>query len=82
MQPTGPQVTFLNHLRGGTRRASADIDACMVGPLIRANLVRLDDDPAAAARRRRPPGTTFTLTSQGAQLLTDHETGCALASQG
>jgi hypothetical protein len=80
MQPTGPQLTFLTYLRGGTRRASTDIDACVVGPLIRANLVRLDDDPAAAARRRRPPGTIFTLTSLGAQLLMDRETGCALAS--
>ncbi|HEY3846879.1 MAG TPA: hypothetical protein VGL95_07175 [Acetobacteraceae bacterium] len=82
MQPTAPQVTFLNDLRGGARRASAAMDASMVGPLIRANLVRWDDDPGAAARRRRPPGSTFTLTSLGAQLLADREAGCALADQG
>jgi hypothetical protein len=78
MQPTAPQVTFLTNLRNGARRASAAMDASMVGPLIRANLVRWDDDPDAAARRRRPPGSTFTLTSLGVQLLADHEAAYAL----
>ncbi len=82
MQPTESQVTFLTDLRGGARRASAEMDASMVGPLIRANLVRWDADPSAAARRRRPPGTIFTLTGLGAQLLADREAGCALAGQG
>ena len=45
----------------------------MIGPLIRANLVRWDDDPAEAAKRRRPPGSTFALTSLGAQSLAEHE---------
>jgi hypothetical protein len=81
MQPTAPQVTFLNDLRNGARRASAAMDASMVGPLIRANLVRWDEDAGAAARRRRPPGSTFTLTSLGAQLLEDREARCALAGQ-
>jgi hypothetical protein len=82
MQPTAPQVTFLTDLRNGARRARAAMDASMVGPLIRANLVRWDDDPGAAARRRRPPGSMFTLTSLGVQLLADHEAGCARAGQG
>ena len=45
----------------------------MIGPLIRANLVRWDDDPAEAAKRRRPPGSTFALTSLGAEFLAEHE---------
>lgn len=82
MQPTAPQVTFLTDLRRGARRATAAMDASMVGPLIRANLVRWDEDAGAAARRHRPPGTVFTLTSLGAQLLAEREAGGVLASQG
>ena len=73
MALTNEQLQFLADLRAGTRRAAATLDAGMVGPLIRSNLVRLDDDPSEAARRRRPPGTTFTLTSLGEQCLAEHE---------
>jgi len=73
MELTNEQMAFLADLRNGTCRAEAALDASMIGPLIRANLVRLDDDPAAAARRRRPPGTTFTLTGLGEQCLAEHE---------
>ena len=45
----------------------------MIGPLIRANLVRWDDDPAAAAKRRDPPGSTSHSTSLGEQYLLEHE---------
>ena len=55
MQPTASQLTFLADLRQGPRRAAAHLDASMVGPLIRANLVQWDNEPGDAARRRRPP---------------------------
>ncbi|MEJ0017293.1 MAG: hypothetical protein WDN25_12130 [Acetobacteraceae bacterium] len=73
MELTNEQLAFLADLRKGTCRADAGLDASMVGPLIRANLVRWDDDPDAAAKRRRPPGTTFTLTNVGEQCLAEHE---------
>ena len=73
MEPTTPQLTFLADLRQGPRRAVPDLDANMVGPLIRANLVRWDDEPGDAARRRRPPSTIFALTRLGACVLAEHE---------
>lgn len=73
MEPTAPQFTFLADLRQGPRRAGAGLDASMVGPLIRANLVQWDDEPGAAARRRRPPSTIFALTRLGACVLAEHE---------
>ena len=73
MEPTAPQLTFLAGLRQGPRRADAHLDASMVGPLIRANLVQWDDEPGDTARRRRPPSTVFVLTSLGACLLAEHE---------
>jgi len=75
-----PQLTFLADLRSGARRASARLDASMVGPLIRANLVQWDDEPGDAARRRQPPSTIFTLTEPGACLLADHEAKRCLAA--
>lgn len=75
MELTSEQLAFLADLRIGACRAVAALDASMIGPLIRANLVRWDDDPAEAARRRQPPGTTFTLTSLGEQCLAGHEVG-------
>jgi hypothetical protein len=65
MEPTSPQLTFLAELRRGPRGADAHLDASMVGPLIRANLVQCDDEPGDAARRRRPPSTIFALTPAG-----------------
>jgi hypothetical protein len=73
MEPTAPQLTFLADLRQGPRRADPDLDASMVGPLIRANLVQWDDEPGHAARRRRPPSTIFALTRLGACVLAEHE---------
>jgi len=48
-------MAFLADLRTGARRAVVALDASVIGPLIRANLVRWEDDPAEAARRREPP---------------------------
>ena len=73
MELTRPQLDFLIDLRTGACRAVAGLDAGVIGPLIRANLVRWDDDPAEAAKRRRPPGSTFALTSLGAESLAEHE---------
>jgi hypothetical protein len=73
MELTRLQLGFLIDLRTGSCRAAATLDAGVIGPLIRANLVRWDDDPDEAAKRRRPPGSTFALTSLGAQSLAEHE---------
>ena len=75
MELSDEQLAFLLELRKGARRALATMDAGMIGPLIRANLVRWEDDPSAAALRQGPPGSTFTLTEQGEQLLAEHEAG-------
>ena len=75
MEPTAPQLIFLADLHRGPRRAAAHLDASMVGPLIRANLVQWDDEPGDAARRRRPPSTIFALTPLGACLVAEHEAG-------
>lgn len=69
-------MAFLFDLRTGACRAAAALDASVIGPLIRANLVRWDDDPAEAAKRRDPPGTTFTLTSLGEEHLLEHDARC------
>lgn len=68
---------FLADLRRGPCRAAPQLDAGVVGPLIRANLVRWEDEPGEAARRRQPPATTFALTNLGAQILREHETQTA-----
>jgi hypothetical protein len=73
MDLTDEQMAFLADLRKAACPAIAALDASMIGPLIRAHLVRWDDDPAAAAKRQRPPGTTFTLTSLGEQYLAEQE---------
>ncbi len=70
---TREQIIFLANLRKGTCRATAAQDASVIGPLIRANLVRWDDDPSAAASRRKPPGSNFTLTPLGEACLAEHE---------
>ena len=71
MELTAAQLTFLNSLSQQPAVAAHDVDASMVGPLIRANLVRWEDDSDAAARRRLTPGSTFTLTPEGARVLLD-----------
>jgi hypothetical protein len=75
MELTDEQVAFLADLRNGACPAVAALDASMIGPLIRANLVRWDDDPAESAKRQHPPGTAFTLTDLGEQCLVELETG-------
>ena len=73
MNLTREQAIFLADLRRGTRNATATQDASMIGPLIRANLVRWDDDPSKIAGRRNPAGSTFTLTALGEACLAEHE---------
>ncbi len=73
MDLTREQLAFLADLRRGTCRATAAQDASVIGPLIRANLVRWDDDPSDAASRRKPPGSIFTLTPLGEACLAEHE---------
>ena len=79
MDLTPEQMTFLAGLRRGACRAIAAQDATVIGPLIRANLVRWDDDPREAAGSRRPPGSTFTLTPLGEVCLAVHEARQSLA---
>ena len=73
MDLTPEQRAFLADLRKGTLQATAGQDASVIGPLIRANLVRWDDDPKEAGSRRKPPGSTFTLTPLGEARLAKHE---------
>jgi hypothetical protein len=72
MNLTRNQMTFLADLQQGTCRATAAQDASVIGPLIRANLVRWDVDPGKEATRRNPPGSSFTLTSLGEACLAEH----------
>jgi hypothetical protein len=73
MDLTREQMMFLADLRKGTQRATATQDASVIGPLIRANLVRWDDNPGDPAGRRRTPGSSFTLTPLGEACLAEHE---------
>lgn len=73
MDLTHKQMTFLGDLRRGACRARATQDASMIGPLIRANLVRWDDDPGTTAGCREPPASSFTLTALGEASLDEHE---------
>jgi hypothetical protein len=74
MYLTLEQMAFLSDLRGGARRATAAQDASMIGPLIRANLVRWDDDPREGARRRHQAASSFTLTVLGEASLARYDT--------
>lgn len=67
---TPEQLTFLIDLQNGTCRATAAQDASVIGPLIRADLVRWDVDPAS---RRNPQGSTFSLTPRGEACLAEHQ---------
>ena len=73
MDLTREQAIFLAELRRGTRSATAAQDASMIGPLIRANLVRWDDDPSESVTRRRSRGSTFNLTLLGEVCLGEHD---------
>jgi hypothetical protein len=78
MDLTREQADFLAGLRKGTCRASAAQDASVIGPLIRANLVRWEDDPGKAGTGRKPQGSSFTLTELGEASLAEHEQQDAL----
>lgn len=70
---TREQRAFLTELRKGSCRATAAQDASIIGPLIRANLVRWDDDPSKEGGCRKPQGSSFTLTERGEAHLGEHE---------
>jgi hypothetical protein len=71
MDLTQEQMAFLVDLQKGTCRATAAQDASVIGPLIRANLVRWEVDPSEAASRRNPQGSTFSLTPLGEAYLAE-----------
>jgi len=73
MNLTPEQRAFLADLRQGTCRAVAAQDAGVIGPLIRADLVRWDVDPSAEAKHRNPAGSIFTLTPAGEVFLAAQE---------
>jgi hypothetical protein len=73
MDLTREQLAFLIDLQRGTCQATAAQDASVIGPLVRANLVRWDVDPSEAASRRNPQGSTFSLTPLGEARLAEHE---------
>ena len=73
MNLTREQAIFLADLCRGTCNATAAQDASMIGPLVRANLVRWDDDPSKTAGRANPAGSTFALTALGEACLAEHE---------
>jgi hypothetical protein len=73
MDLTREQTAFWIDLQNGTCRATAAQDASVIGPLIRANLVRWDVDRSEAASRRNPQGSTFSLTPLGEVCLAEHE---------
>lgn len=75
MDLTREQLTFLANLRKGACCATAAQDATVMGPLIRANLVRWDDDPSEAGTHRNPRGSIFTLSPLGEACLADYEAG-------
>ena len=71
MDLTQEQMAFLVDLKKGTCRATAAQDASVIGPLVRANLVRWEVDPSEAASRRNPKGSTFSLTPLGEAYLAE-----------
>lgn len=73
MDLTREQMAFLIDLQNGTCRATAAQDASVIGPLIRANLVRWAVDSSEAASRRNPQGSTFSLTPLGEVCLAEHK---------
>jgi hypothetical protein len=79
---TQEQLSFLADLRRGRCPATAAQDAVVIGPLIRANLVRWDDDPTESGTRRKSRGTTFALTPLGEVRLVEHETRGRLPERG
>ncbi len=72
MDLTREQIMFLVDLRKGACPATAAQDATVIGPLIRANLVRWDDDPGAAGHRGTRT-SSFTLTAFGEASLAEYE---------
>lgn len=82
MHLTVQQLAFLMDLRKGARPAIAAQDASVIGPLIRADLVRWDDNPSETGTRRRPQGSSFALTETGALRLAEHEKQASLPEWG
>lgn len=72
MDLTAKQLAFLADLRKGRCRATAAQDASVIGPLVRAHLVRWEEDTSEAETRHRPLGSSFTLTEVGALCLAEH----------
>ena len=70
---TREQMAFLIDLQNGICRATAAQDASVIGPLIRAHLVRWDVDSSALAGRCNPQGSTFSLTPLGEVCLAERE---------
>lgn len=71
MDLTQEQIAFLISLQKGSCPATAAQDASVIGPLIRASLVRWEVDPSEAASRRNPQGSTFSLTPLGEAYLAE-----------
>ena len=72
------QLAFLIELQAAARPARADLDATMVGPLLRAGLVRWGSDPHKGQGAGRPG--TFVLTRLGARRLADHKARGSVAA--
>lgn len=71
MDLTQAQWAFLDELRRGACPAVAQLDASMVGPLIRARLVSWDDVVGDTAQRCNLPTTIFKLTQLGERRLAE-----------
>jgi hypothetical protein len=69
MQLTPAQWTFLADLRRGPRAAIACLDASMIGPLIRAELVAWTDDADHSSHHHAEPNASFALTLLGASHM-------------
>jgi hypothetical protein len=67
------QLAFLSDLRAAARPARADLDATMIGPLLRAGLVRWGGAPEKANGSTRHSHDTFVLTRLGARRLADYK---------
>jgi len=73
MDLTRKQLAFLADSRKGMCLATAAQDGTVIGPLIRADLVRWDDNPSEAGTRCKPLGSTFNLTPLGEVCLGERE---------
>lgn len=74
------QLAFLTELQVAARPAKADLDPIMIGPLLRAGLVRWGSDPLKPRGRWGSGSPTFVLTRLGARRLADHKARGAVAA--